>query len=92
MEGLTKTESNLENKEQFKFNFYCNVEGPHKDGTYQLSFEVFANSYEEFVAVVNREHRRVFGSESQVLGDEYDFMLPAQHVPSDQLSDWKLRC
>jgi len=53
---------------------------------------VYGTIFDRFVYVVNREHERVFGSVEKVLGDEFDFMMPAASVPTTELSDWTNAC
>ncbi len=50
----------------------------------------FDTIYDRFVAVVSREHQRVFG-DGFLLGEDVPFMLPPSTIP-DVLSDWKLNC
>lgn len=45
-------------------------------------------AYHRFVHIVNHEFSLVFPSESAVLGDEFDFVIPNSTIPSDKLSDW----
>lgn len=49
------------------------------------------NAYERFVDIINREYHRVFGNEDQVLGDDVEFGMPHDVIPS-VLDDWKLSC
>lgn len=54
--------------------------------------EKFGNSYNRFVYILNREHKLLFGSEEQVLGDDLPLKLPNAHFDFKSLSDWNLEC
>lgn len=63
-----------------------------KQGLRSEADNIFGSLYHRFVYIVDKEHRRVFGSLEDVLGDEYDFVVPNSKIPNDQLSDWQLDC
>jgi hypothetical protein len=52
----------------------------------------YGTAYNRFVYIVDREHKLLFGSEEQVLGDNIPLKLPNAHFDYETLSDWDLDC